>query len=1600
MNSVDGEGEAMTPEAQPRVERVAPLSSEQHQHWVLQQLMEQPAAGTARTAVRMHGPLDIVALRESLTAFIRRHEIWRTVFPNPDGTPEQVVLAHGDLAWSTADLAELEEADLERALLRLGDEQSRQPFDLARGPLVRTLLVRVSHEDHRLLLTLHRMIFDRTSLTQVFLPELWRLYTATMEGRPAELDEVQVQYAEFATLQEARRHETTDTPDLTFWRQYLAGAPTVLALPHDHRRPERRSYQGGAQSFALSPELTSGLRELSQQAHVTIRTTLTAAFAALLSRYTGEEDLLIGLTASRSEETQLQRAVGCYSDTVVLRADLAGQPNVLELLKRTQAAGDAMQSHEDTPFDAVVHESQPEFSRSFHPLVQVRLRFEPAAPPLPVEWELAPLEFPLVTTPFDLSLELDEQPSGMTGQLVYDSDLFEPGTIRRMIGHWSMILEEMVAVPWSPIGELPLIGPEERQQLLCDWSLGREPDAGPDIIDLIAEQAKSRPDAVAVSCEGEQLTYRQMNGRANRLAHHLRQLGVKAEVTVGVCLDRSPNHVIALLGILKAGGAYIPLDPEAPTERIQYVLEDSQTPLVLAGPGLEGKVSGTGASVFVVDRAWEAIGQHSEEEPDRWLTDNQLGYVIYTSGSTGKPKGVMVERGALSAHSRSMIAEYGLGIQDRVLQFTQYSADTSLEQILPILATGGRLVMRGNELWTPWQLLEELTRDRVTVVNLSPAHWHQVVQQWARTDQDVKGLTLRLVILGGDRLRAESVEQWRSLGLTGVRLLNAYGPTEATITATLGEAGAEQGLITIGRPLAGRRVYILDGRGQPVPVGVAGELHIGGALLARGYLNRPELTEERFVPDPFGPQPGGRLYRTGDLVRYLEDGRIEYIGRQDDQVQVRGYRVELGEVEAALGQHPAVDEAVVVARGDAGDVHLAAYVVSQESQPLDEAELFRYLTRNLPRHMQPTTISLLEAIPRLPSGKPDRRKLPESEEEWRCGEVPYLAPRLLAEEQLVRIWEELLEPRPIGIRDNFFHLGGHSLLAAQLVYRIEQTLGTKVALSTLFANPTIEQLTEALRGNSGVEGDGKVLPVQVDGTRRPFFFLHGDWTGGAFYCFTLARACGMDQPFYVLEPCTFSSDRGIPTLEAIVRAHVESLREVQPVGPYRLGGFCNGGLLAYEMARQLEAQGEEVEFLVLVNPSRPNQTSLLWAACNGVGTIGRAGKDRSADLYLRTRHALRHIYRHLRPNGSRVEDFEKLLAIEPQLAAMLPAWDALYQDYVGVFDLVAAAYRTGVYRGKITFLWAREESKLPQTWQPVVKQKLPLDIEELSVDGTHMSCITDGIDVLAEILSGCLSRLEEESRVGEHVDLRAPGAATAAHLRDGRPSTGPWTNRSDNSGELTPARSDPARRGDASPNFRIRRLRLRDLLAVVRIERRAFPKDPWTTSTARGWLARSPIGSHRRPANWLARFMRLIRLNQAISLIRLLRVIALKRPVGSSAVVVETDATIVGYAHLHAVPGGLADVHIIAVEPDHQGQGIGGDLLLDLMTAAADCGCGGASLYVRADNPRARQFYRRIGFTDVGSVPGYYQPSGTDALVMQIDFDDSVRPGARAAEPT
>jgi len=1326
----------------------APLSFGQQQLWLLAQLRPDAPMYNEGVTLRLPGVLDVPLLEKSLNEFIKRHEAWRTIFPVIDEQPVQVVQPAAPLELQVIDLRHLPESAREGEAIRLATEQGIAPFDLAHGPLLRALLVHLSDDDHRLFLTLHHIIFDGVTIYQILLPELHALYEAFSHGKPSPLAPLPIRYTDFATWQRASQQKEDFAQELAYWKEQLAGAPQVLELPADRPRPAVQSSRGSMQAFAFPSQLADALKALSSREGVTLYMTLTAAFQALLHRYTGQTDLVIGTVTSDRKRPEVQGLVGYFLNTVVLRTKMEGDPTFRELLGRVREVVISARGHEEVPFEYVVKELQPERSLSYTPLIQVMFSYQPPLPELPAGWTCSQMDVQTYTTKFDLSVELDERAEGLIGRFVYNTDLFEDATMLRMIGHLETLLEGIVADPGEHIAQLPLLREDERRTLLVDWNATQVSYSQDGCLhQCIEAQVERTPDAIALLCEHEQLTYRELNTRANQLAHHLQQLGVGPEVMVGVCLERSLEMIVGLLAIFKAGGVYVPLDPDYPRERLAFLLADSHMQVLLTQRRLLSRLPAQQARLVCLDSDWQAISQQSETNPNSKVQADQSAYVIYTSGSTGQPKGVLITQQAIAAHCWSIAQQYDLRSHDRVLQFSNITFDASLEQILPTLLVGARLVVRGQEIWSPAVLLRHIKQQGLTVINLPPAYWQQALREWVKRPEQLQGHQLKLVIVGGDRLLPEMVQGWRQTPLRSARLLNAYGPTETTITATFYElprGDEHEPNVPIGRPVPPRTIYILDRAGHPVPVGVSGEIHIGGPLLARGYLSRPELTAERFVADPFSSEPGARLYKTGDLARYRPDGTIEYMGRMDQQIKLRGFRIELGEIEEVLTRHPQVRDAVVLARED-GEKFLVAYIVAVGKESLSSQELRHYLQEKLPAYMVPTAIMQLESLPLLSSGKVDRRALPAPEAVKRKEEETFVAPKLLIHQQLVQMWEELLEVRPIGIKDNFFYLGGHSLLAARLVDHIEHTFGKRIALSTLFSGPTIERLAEALQQQEQVGARTSLLPVQVGGSKRPLFFLHGDWTGGAFYCFTLARALGPDQPFYVLEPYKFGGLQTLPSFEEIATAHIESMRAVQPRGPYLLAGFCNGGLLAYEMARQLEAAGEQVDFLTLINPSVPVQFKALRTLGNLMSRLLRPGMKMQATLFLRMRHALRHIYKHLYPASSRVKDFEQLLAIDPRLKAMFPPVEALHNDYVGAFTWLVAQYETGIYAGKITFYWASEESGIENSWQPVTRAKKSEDIETHFVPGTHMSCVTEHIQHLAECLRLSMTRVQEET---------------------------------------------------------------------------------------------------------------------------------------------------------------------------------------------------------------------------------------------------------------
>jgi amino acid adenylation domain-containing protein len=1202
------------------------LSFAQQRLWFFDQLEPGLSAYNIPAAVRFKGPLNMAALERSLNEIIKRHESLRTTFGKVDGRPTQVIAPTLTIQLPVVDLRKLPASEQETEVRRLVTAEAQRPFDLSQGPLIRGTVLRLGDEEHVGLLTMHHIVSDGWS-TGILVREVATLYVAFCAGGSSPLPALPIQYADFAHWQRQWLQGEVLETQIAYWKKQLIGAPALVDLPTDHPRPAVQTFRGAHQSLVLPKHLQEGFKTLSRQEGVTLFMTLLAAFKVLLYRYTSQDDLIVGTPIANRNRLETEGLIGFFVNALVLRTDLSGNPSFREFLRRVREVCLGAYGHQDLPFDRLVEELHLKRDLSRNPLFQVMFVMH-NAPLRTVELPgltLSPVEGDSETAHFDLTLQIMDAGQGLTAAFVYNTDLFEAGTIARMLGNFQTLLEAMVANPEQRLSDLPLLTEAERQQLLAfaepqpdshrssfsltstaskgwgvrataqrrlvEWN-STKTDCPRDVCihQLFEAQVERTPDAIAVVFEAEQLTYGELNRRANLLAHHLRALGVGPEVLVAICLERSVEMVIGLLGILKAGGAYVPLDPAYPKERLAFMLKDAQVPVVLTQERLVVGLGEHDAKVVCLDSGWETIARENGENPGVSALPENLAYVIYTSGSTGQPKGVLVSHGAIAEHCRNAQRYYELDSRDVVLQFASLSFDVSLEEILPTLIVGARLVVMGTNVWHPAEFHRKISEYGLTVLNLPTAYWQELAREWAGVPELVRNIQPRLFIVGGDTMLPDVLKLWQRTPVNSIRLLNAYGPTETTITATAFEIAPRSGenttyqRVPVGRPLANRAIYILDQHTNPVPIGVPGQLYIGGEGLARGYLNQPELTAEKFIPDPFRAGPGARMYKTGDLARYRPDGNIEFLGRADHQVKIRGYRIELGEIEVVLGQHPAVREAVVMVREDApGEKRLVAYVVADSTAD----ELRRFLKDKLPEYMVPAVVVLLEALPMTPNGKVDRRALPAPDRSRPELERNFVAPRDDLELQLVRIWEEVLGVRPVGVRDNFFELGGHSLLAVRLFSLIEKRLGKKLPLTTVFQGATVEHLAGVLRQQATPGPPSSLVPIQPGGSKRPLFLVHPAG-GHVFPYIHLARLLGPDQPFYGLQARGLEDGQDPHTrIEDMAAWYIQALQTVQPTGPYLLGGWSMGGVVAFEMAQQLHAQGQRVALLALLDGRIP-----------------------------------------------------------------------------------------------------------------------------------------------------------------------------------------------------------------------------------------------------------------------------------------------------------------------------------------------------------------------------------------------------------------------------
>jgi amino acid adenylation domain-containing protein len=1078
-----------------------PASFTQEALWFLDQLEHDRATYTAFPSVRMKGPLDVAALERAFGEIIRRHESLRTRFPEADGRPIQVIDPPEPQAFSFADLSGLSAVEREVALDRAIAQQAGRPIDLQKGPVLRMSVLKMSEDEHVLLAAAHHMIYDGWSLG-IMARELAALYPAYRAGHPSPLPELSIQYADFAAWQRDLLQGETLNRLRTYWIEHLDGVPP-LELPTDYPRPAVRTTRGDTLPCNLSPELSTAVREFCRREGVTPFMALLAAFQVLLQRYTGQDDFAIGSPVANRMRPETESLIGYFINVVVLRGDLSGDIGFRGLIERVRQVALGAFEHQELTLDRVVDAVKPARDPSRHPLFQAMFVLQNTEPPSlrSLGLEIEPFnELPAGDSAyFELTMSLEETDQGYHGSLNFNTDLFRPETATRMIQHYQTLLAAAIADPDRPLGALPLLGQDERRTLVDDWNgAHREYPQGVSIHELFESQVERTPDAVALVDGPRQWTYRELNERANRLAHYLQARGVGADHIVAVRLPRSAELIVGLWGVLKAGGAYLPLDPKLPAERLRFTLEDARVDVVLTVDQLRGDLPDGPQHVICLDTDWQQIALCPAERPVQETRDDHLAYVIYTSGSTGQPKGVMLEHRALVNYAHAVIDEYEITAADRVLQFASVSFDAHAEEIYPCLIVGGTLVLRSDDMLDCKRFLELCAEWQLTFVTLPTGFWHELTTAIA-TERFTVPATLRLLVIGGEAVLPDRVATWFESVGDRVRLLNTYGPTETTVVATVAElsrADSREERMPIGRPLANYRSYVLDRSLQPVPVGVRGELYVGGASLARGYLNRPELTAERFVPDPFGPD-GRRMYKTGDVVRWRRDGRLEFVGRTDHQVKIRGFRIEPGEVEQVLREYPLLADAAVVPRYRApGDLQLVAYTVAQAGDAPTAAEMRQFLRERLPEFMIPATFMAIESMPMTTSGKMDRRALPEPDWSGATAQGEFVAPSTPLEEQLASIWSEVLSIERVGAQDDFFNLGGNSLLALRLASRVRQVFNVELPLMTLFTSPTVaalaEQIVALLAGDHRLDVP-PILPAPREGPVRASFAQEPFW---------------------------------------------------------------------------------------------------------------------------------------------------------------------------------------------------------------------------------------------------------------------------------------------------------------------------------------------------------------------------------------------------------------------------------------------------------------------------------------------------------------------------
>ncbi len=1151
-----------------------PLSHSQQRMWFVQQLAPSATAYNLLFVSRQKGPLNVPVLRQVVDLLSRRHESFRTTFAMTEAGLVQRVAPWQSPHLVEIDLRTLPKEGREEAAKRLAEEEGGRPFDLERGPLARIALITLDHDDHILVLNLHHIVADQWSFG-ILGRDFATYYNALCQKLPIPDLPLPIQYADYAVWQRQCLTDDRLEDRREYWSKTLENLP-LLYLPTDYPRPATQTFRGSYCSIEFPESLLRELKDYSLKHHVTTFMTMLACFHLLLSRYSGQEDVAVGSPIANRTQMAAEHLIGTFVNTLVLRTNLSGDPSFDELVGRVKEAALGAFANQDYPFDRLVDQLQVDRDPSMGPLVQVLFNMVNA--PIGdiqlwgLKWE--PFEVDPGSAQFDLSLTVEVEFS-KKAYLTFNTDLFKKETAQRILTHFVTLLRNVLASPAARLSSISMLTRAEQFRMLEEWNrTSTEYPWSHCIPELVAGQAAQSPEAVAVGMNGKTITYRRLNEEANRVARLLQEYGVGQNVVVGVCLDRSPEMIAVLLAVMKTGGTYLPLDPEYPRDRIRYMIEDSGASVVVTISPFTDRVGGQSCRRLYLDLEADKIAAQTSHDLSPIAQPDGLAYLLYTSGSTGQPKGVEIRHRSLVNFLWSMKREPGCTSGDVLLAVTTLSFDIAgLELYLPLIS-GGRVELADRATaMDAGKLRQTLEHVKPTIMQATPATWRMLVESGWNGDP---GLT---ALCGGEGLPQDLAS---TLVERTKALWNLYGPTETTIWSTVERIDKPHTGISIGKPIANTEIYILDAHRQPVPVGVAGEIYIGGHGLARGYHRRPDLTADRFVPHRFSNDLDARLYRTGDLARYREDGRIVHLGRIDHQVKIRGFRIELGEIEAVLGRHPKLSQAVVTAREDQlGLKQLVAYVVSAETSRPESDELRSFLRALLPDYMVPAFFVYLDQLPLTANKKVDVRALPPPEVGLHSETVPRVSPRDVIEVQLTALWQQVLGIQDISIHDNFFDLGGHSLKAAQLFFQLELVYGRQLPLATLFQAPTIAGLAAILTQENWTPPWQSLVAIQPAGSAPPLFMVPG--VGGNVLVFAkLAKLLGSAQPVYGLQA------RGLDGKEApftsvteMATHYVQQLKRVSPKGPYRIAGVCTGGLIAYEMAQQLQAQGEAVVLFMM-----------------------------------------------------------------------------------------------------------------------------------------------------------------------------------------------------------------------------------------------------------------------------------------------------------------------------------------------------------------------------------------------------------------------------------